>query len=182
MDRILIVVGLSHWPFNLYFPSHLRDSQCISQYSYRTMVYPLAKVPAQIFCLIFLERAEELILFFLLNNEKTLCILDRNSSDLCVQYLFTFCEYFHYLKGSFKAQTFPILFYFILFCFLGLHPAAHGGSQARSQIRAIAAGHSHRHNNVGSEPRLWPTPQLTATPDPEPTEQGRGSNLHPHGC
>ena len=26
------------------------------------------------------------------------------------------------------------------------------------------------------------TPQLTATPDPQPTEQGQGLNPHPHGC
>ena len=46
-------------------------------------------------------------------------------------------------------------------------PAAHGGSQARSGIRAAAAGlrHSHSHSHAGSEPRLRPTPQLTATPD-----------------
>ena len=30
-------------------------------------------------------------------------------------------------------------------------------------------------------PSLWPTPQLTATPDPQPTKQGQGSNPHPHG-
>ena len=29
--------------------------------------------------------------------------------------------------------------------------------------------------------RLPPTPQLTATPDPEPTEQGQGLNPQPHG-
>ena len=36
----------------------------------------------------------------------------------------------------------------------------------RGQIRAIAAGPSHRHSNVGSEPPLWPTLQLTVTLDP----------------
>ena len=34
---------------------------------------------------------------------------------------------------------------------------------------------------MGSEPRLPSTSQLTATPDPWPTEQGQGSNSHPHG-
>ena len=34
---------------------------------------------------------------------------------------------------------------------------------------------------VGSELRLQPAPELTATLDPEPTEQGQGSNLYPHG-
>ena len=30
------------------------------------------------------------------------------------------------------------------------------------------------------EPHLQPTPQLVATPNPEPTELGQGSNPHPH--
>ena len=40
---------------------------------------------------------------------------------------------------------------------------AYGGSQARSQIGAVAAGLSHSHSNAGSEPHLPPPPQLTAT-------------------
>ena len=59
---------------------------------------------------------------------------------------------------------------------------AYVGSQARGQIRAIAAGLRHSHSNEGSKPHLQPAPQLMAMPDPEPTEQGQGSNLHPHGC
>ena len=39
---------------------------------------------------------------------------------------------------------------------------AYGGSQARGPIRAYATAHS----DMGSKPRLQPTPQLTATPDP----------------
>lgn len=31
----------------------------------------------------------------------------------------------------------------------------------------------------GSKPHLQPTPQLTATPDPEPTERGQESNSQP---
>ena len=42
----------------------------------------------------------------------------------------------------------------------------YGGSQARGQIRAVAAGLHHNHSNMESEPGLLPTPQLTATPDP----------------
>ena len=41
---------------------------------------------------------------------------------------------------------------------------AYGGSQSRGLIGAVAAGL--RHSKAGSEPRLQPTPQLTATPDP----------------
>ena len=44
--------------------------------------------------------------------------------------------------------------------------AAYGSSQARGPIGAVAAGLRHSHSNVGSEPHLRPTPQLTATPDP----------------
>ena len=42
-------------------------------------------------------------------------------------------------------------------------PAAYEGSQARGPIRAAAAGPRHSHSNMGSEPRLQPTPQITAT-------------------
>ena len=49
-----------------------------------------------------------------------------------------------------------------LFAFSRAAPAAYGGSQARGQIRTAAAGLHYR----GSEPRLQPTPQLTAMPDP----------------
>ena len=46
--------------------------------------------------------------------------------------------------------------------FLGLLPAACGGSLARGRIRAVAAGLRQSHSNAGSEPCL----QLTAMPDP----------------
>ena len=45
-------------------------------------------------------------------------------------------------------------------------PVAYGGSQARGLIGAVAAGLHQNHSNMGSEPRLPPTPQLTATSDP----------------
>ena len=48
-----------------------------------------------------------------------------------------------------------------------------GSSQTRGQIRATAAGLHHSHSDVGSKLHLLPTPQLTATPDPRPTEQGQ---------
>ena len=43
---------------------------------------------------------------------------------------------------------------------------AHGGSQARGLIRAMAAGLHHSHSRAGSELHLRPTPQLMATTDP----------------
>ena len=57
-------------------------------------------------------------------------------------------------------------FFFGLFAFSRAAPAAYGGSQARGPIRAVATGLHHSHSNSGSEPRLRPTPQLTATLDP----------------
>ena len=53
-------------------------------------------------------------------------------------------------------------FFFLLF---RATPAAYGGSQARAQIGAVAAGLHHSHSNTRSEPSLPPTPQLTATLD-----------------
>ena len=45
-------------------------------------------------------------------------------------------------------------------------PAAHGGSQARGPIGAIAAGLYLSHGNAGSKPHLRPTPQLMAALNP----------------
>ena len=54
-----------------------------------------------------------------------------------------------------------------LFSPLRAAPVAYGGSQARGQIGAAAAGLRHSHSNTRSEQCLWPpTPQLTATLDP----------------
>ena len=58
---------------------------------------------------------------------------------------------------------------------------AYGGSQARGLFGAVAAGLHHSQGNVKSQLHLQPTPQFTATPDPEPPEQGQGSNLQSHG-
>ena len=44
-------------------------------------------------------------------------------------------------------------------------PTAYGASQARDPIGAVATGLRQSHSNTGSEPRLQPTPQPTATPD-----------------
>ena len=57
---------------------------------------------------------------------------------------------------------------------------AYGGSQARGPVGAVADGLHHSHSNVRSELHLRPTPSPKATPDPQTTEQGQGSNLCPH--
>ena len=56
-------------------------------------------------------------------------------------------------------------FMYLLFLFRAA-PMAYGGSQARGPVGAVAIGLRHRHSNARSEPRLRPTPQLTATLDP----------------
>ena len=65
---------------------------------------------------------------------------------------------------------FLVKFFFLVFFFAisWATPVAYGGSQARDRIGAIAASlrHSHSHSHTGPKPRLQPTPQLTATPDP----------------
>ena len=58
---------------------------------------------------------------------------------------------------------------FVCVCLFRAAPMAHGGSQARGQIRAVAASLRQSHSNARSEPPLWPTPQLVAI-------------LHPYWC
>jgi len=56
--------------------------------------------------------------------------------------------------------------FFFGFCLFRAPPVALGGSQARGPIGAVAAGLHHSHSHARSEPYLWPTPQLRATPGP----------------
>ena len=64
------------------------------------------------------------------------------------------------------------LFFFFNFYVLLFRtaPMAYGVSQDRGLIGATAAGLHHSRSNAGSKPRLRPTPQLTETPDPQPTD------------
>ena len=57
------------------------------------------------------------------------------------------------------------LFFVVVVAISWAAPAAYGGSQARGWIGAVATSLRQSHSNAGSEPRLQPTPQLTATPD-----------------
>ena len=74
--------------------------------------------------------------------------------------------FFVFLLSVFSLFTCVLFFFFGLFAFSGATAAAHGGSQARGPIGAIAAGLHHSHRNTRSKPHLRPTPQFTATPDP----------------
>ena len=62
------------------------------------------------------------------------------------------------------------LFFSDLFGLFRATPRAYGGSQAKGLIGATAVNLRHSHRNARSEPSLQPTPQLTATPDPQPTK------------
>ena len=71
--------------------------------------------------------------------------------------------------------------YFLFCCLFSATPAAYGGSRASGQIGDAAASICHSHSNVRSELCLLSTPQLMATPDPQPTGRGQGWNPRPHG-
>ena len=66
-----------------------------------------------------------------------------------------------------------MFFVFCLFAFSRAAPVAYGGAQARGLIGAVAAGLHESHSNAGSEPRLQPTPQLTASQIVNPLSKGR---------
>ena len=74
-------------------------------------------------------------------------------------------------------KFFILIFFFFFFGLFRAIPMAYESSQARGQVRAVAAGLRHSHSNMGSKPHLQPTPQLTAVPDPEPTKRGQGLML-----
>ena len=61
-----------------------------------------------------------------------------------------------------KRVTLLFIYLFMIFFFKAAL-MAYGSFQARGQIGATAASLHHIHGNLGSEPRLQPTPQLTAT-------------------
>ena len=82
---------------------------------------------------------------FLGNYEKHSCNKLYRSMLNCLIFLLKFNSFFFF--QLFRAA-----------------PTADGGSQARGQIGAVAAGHSH--STARSEPHVQPTPQLTAMLDP----------------
>ena len=73
------------------------------------------------------------------------------------------------------------LFLFCLFDFLGLYLRHMEVPRLEGLIGAIGASLHHSYSNARSELHLWPTPRLMAALDPQPTEQGQGSNPRPHG-
>ena len=81
--------------------------------------------------------------------------------------------------------SFCILFYYLFFILsfspFRAAPVARGGSQAEGPVGGVAAFLCQGPSNTRSEQHLKPTPQLRATPDPQPTERGQGLILCPHG-
>ena len=55
---------------------------------------------------------------------------------------------------------------YVCVCVFRATTVAHGSSQSRGQTGAVAADLHHSHSNDRSYPRLRPTPQFMARPDP----------------
>ena len=72
----------------------------------------------------------------------------------------------HKMWASVPGYFHVTFFFFCLFAVSWAAPAAYGGSQARGLVGAVAASLRQSHSNVGYEPRLRPTSQLMAMPDP----------------
>ena len=118
---------------------------------------------------LWIQSAIMLVIDFGRLNDK------KYGNDLYIFYS-TVNDFFFFKLGTLLSFKFFNLF----FCLFKATPTAHGGSQARGLIRATAAGLHHSHSNSGSELCLQPTPQLTASPDPQSTEQGQGLKPRPH--
>ena len=85
-------------------------------------------------------------------------------------FVISVCGLDDYCKGK---ECLSFFFFLSFLLFLWAAPTAYRSSQARGRIEAVATGLRQSHSNAGSEPRLPPTPQLMATPDPEPTDKAR---------
>ena len=98
----------------------------------------------------------------------------RQWFDFLLQLIYTL----YYNCFFFNLITFRIDCLFFLF---KAAPVAYRCSQSRGQIGELAASLPHNHINARFQLPPWPTPQLMATLNPQPTDQGHGSNLHPYG-
>ena len=92
--------------------------------------------------------------------------LRRQRTCLCPGGLSVLLEPKEYQKKTKHKKRFFFFFFLVFLPFSRAALTAYGGSQARGQIRAVAASLHQSHSNGGSEPRLRPTPQLMAMPDP----------------
>ena len=62
------------------------------------------------------------------------------------------CLYLHDPKGQPPNDLPALVFVILFFFFFGATSVAYGGSQARGQSGAAAAGLHHSHSNAGSKP------------------------------
>ena len=87
---------------------------------------------------------------------------------ICISLIINNAELLWAVRTSFgeKGLIRSSAHFFCLCAFSRAASTAYGGSQARGPIGAEAAGLSQSHSNMGSDLRLRPTPQLTATPGP----------------
>ena len=69
-------------------------------------------------------------------------------------------------KNGNLINTIYLFIYLFTYLFRAALAVVYGSFPARGGIRSAAASLHHSHCNVGSEPRLQPTPQLMATSDP----------------
>ena len=99
----------------------------------------------------------------------------RNTHEI-VEVLFLLSVFLICRSPVDQVMLFVFFFFFCLFAFSWAAPAAYGGSQARGPNGAVAAGLRQSHSSEGSELCLQPAPQLMATQDPQPNEQGQGLN------
>ena len=108
-------------------------------------------------CSCIIVAANGIISFFLWQSTFLLCICATSS-------------YSNHLLMDGHLGCFHVLARFLLFFFLSFFfratPMAYEGSQASGPMGTVATGLHHNHSNVGSEPHLQPTPQLTTTPYP----------------
>ena len=120
-------------------------------------------------------------LFFTINLPWSLCFLPISPKDFNINWWFLpeSVITLWWQKGDFFFFLFSLSLFF--FAFWGPHLQHMEIPTLGSQIRTTAASLHHSHSNLGSEPHLWPTPQLMAMPDPWTTEWDQGSNSHLHG-
>ena len=91
---------------------------------------------------------------------------NKKCRTLCFSHHITYRASLKFYKFSSKNICKHRLAFCIYICLFRAAPEAHRGSQVRRHIGAIAAGLHHSHSNVGYEPCLGATPQLTTMPDP----------------
>ena len=166
-----------------YLPSPLASLFTLIKVAFIFLSFSLCAVYIYIFYLFeHYEHTANFVTFIISESMSLDCFF----SWLLHAFLYTwFCEFIK-IKLYWHAVTLICLYIYLLYLFFYLFflfmatSVAYGSSWVRGRIRTAAAGLHHSHSNARSEPQLWPMPQLVATLDIYPTEQGQGSNPHPH--